>query len=367
MTDTPVIDFEYSAQYRITNPKPLVTALINNYNYGRFLAEAIDSALAQTWQNLEVLVVDDGSTDNSREVLERYDDKIRVIYKENGGQASAFNAGIREAKGEILCFLDSDDIWHSNKVEQVVAKYQEGHFGLVCHDLYEVDANRNRVNEFLQSQTNNTPLCSGNLLKVLQKTIKWMFSATSGMSLPTKLALEIIPLPENDWRISADAPLALASICHAPAGVIQEALGEYRLHGKNGYASIKKDLNKIRLQVLIDDAKKYIFLKEYLLKINRIVDIKNPKEDYHYYRKLCFITKELPLYNLVNIWIKNIITTIENPTKRPLTYIKSFSYLISDTLLAFLIQIHAPNPYKKPRNEFKNLDFKKPLKDYLNP
>ena len=88
------------------NSKPLVTILICNYNYGRFLAEAIESALAQTWKNIEVIVVDDGSTDESREILTKYKGKIRIILKENGGQASAFNAGIAKARGEIVCFLD---------------------------------------------------------------------------------------------------------------------------------------------------------------------------------------------------------------------------------------------------------------------
>ena len=117
------------------NSKPLVTILICNYNYGRFLAEAIESALAQTWKNIEVIVVDDGSTDESREILTKYKGKIRIILKENGGQASAFNAGIAKARGEIVCFLDSDDICHRDRVSRVIEKYKQGKWGLVCHDL----------------------------------------------------------------------------------------------------------------------------------------------------------------------------------------------------------------------------------------
>ncbi len=82
--------------------KPLASILINNYNYGRFLHEAIDSALSQTYPHTEVIVVDDGSTDNSREIIASYEDQIIPVLKENGGQASALNAGFAASRGEIV-------------------------------------------------------------------------------------------------------------------------------------------------------------------------------------------------------------------------------------------------------------------------
>lgn len=105
--------------------KPLVSILINNYNYGRYLSDAIDSALGQTYLNTEVIVVDDGSTDNSREVIEHYGDRIVAILKENGGQASAMNAGFAASKGEIICILDSDDLFLPEKVSEVVDLFQK--------------------------------------------------------------------------------------------------------------------------------------------------------------------------------------------------------------------------------------------------
>lgn len=102
----------------------LVSILINNYNYGRFLPNAIDSALKQTYPNIEVVVVDDGSTDNSREVINSYIDQIIPVFKNNGGQASAINAGFAASKGEIICFLDADDIFLPDKVSEVVNMFQ---------------------------------------------------------------------------------------------------------------------------------------------------------------------------------------------------------------------------------------------------
>src|SRR5437899_12739946 len=100
--------------------QPLVTALINTYNYGRFLPFAINSVLNQTYKNIEIIVVDDGSTDHTQEVLERYADRVRKIRTTNGGQAQARNVGIPLARGELLMLLDADDAWLPGKVQRRV-------------------------------------------------------------------------------------------------------------------------------------------------------------------------------------------------------------------------------------------------------
>lgn len=108
----------------------LVSVLINNYNYGRFIGEAIESVLSQTYQNWELIVVDDGSSDDSVEAAEafrnKYPEKIQVISKDNGGQASAFNVGVSAARGDIIAFLDSDDCWYADKLAEIVRAH-EGH------------------------------------------------------------------------------------------------------------------------------------------------------------------------------------------------------------------------------------------------
>ena len=88
----------------------LVSIVINNYNYARYVAATIDSALAQTWHPLEVIVVDDGSTDDSWSVIEGYGDRVRAIQQPNGGQGAAYNAGFAASRGEWVMFLDSDDL-----------------------------------------------------------------------------------------------------------------------------------------------------------------------------------------------------------------------------------------------------------------
>ena len=107
-------------------PEPLVSIIIDNFNYARFVSSAIDSALAQSYAPVEVIVVDDGSTDNSRDVIATYGDRISTIFKLNGGHASAFNAGFRASHGSIVMFLDADDLLLPNAVEEVVREWHPG-------------------------------------------------------------------------------------------------------------------------------------------------------------------------------------------------------------------------------------------------
>ena len=100
--------------------KLCVSIIINNYNYGAFLRKAIDSALAQTYRSVEVIVVDDGSTDDSRDIIASYGDQVVAVLKDNGGQPSAMNAGFEVSQGDIVALLDSDDWFEPNKVEELV-------------------------------------------------------------------------------------------------------------------------------------------------------------------------------------------------------------------------------------------------------
>ncbi len=96
---------------------PLVSVVIPNYNYALYIGKCIESILAQTYGNIEVIVVDDGSTDNSHEVLKRYVDKVRVIYSHNFGVNHARNLGIRNCNGKFVSFCDSDDYWEPEKIQ----------------------------------------------------------------------------------------------------------------------------------------------------------------------------------------------------------------------------------------------------------
>jgi glycosyltransferase involved in cell wall biosynthesis len=111
----------------------VVTAVIPTYNYGRFVAEAVESALAQTYSPVEVVVVDDGSTDDTAERLQPYRGRIRYLYQENRGLSGARNAGMRAARGEYVALLDSDDTWKPEKIAaQMSLALAHGYQAVVC-------------------------------------------------------------------------------------------------------------------------------------------------------------------------------------------------------------------------------------------
>ncbi len=126
---------------------PLVSVIIPTYNRREYVQEAIDSVLAQTYRDFEIIVIDDGSTDGTGEALTaRYGDQIRYIWQKNAGESAARNLGIDIARGQYVAFLDSDDLWLPNKlVKQIVVLRQNSQVGLVYSYVYQIDREGRRL------------------------------------------------------------------------------------------------------------------------------------------------------------------------------------------------------------------------------
>ena len=217
--------------------RPLTSILINNYNYARFLDEAIDSALSQNYPRKEIIVVDDGSTDNSREIISRYGDRIIPIFKENGGQASAFNAGVARCQGDILCFLDSDDFFHPDKLERVAAAfYRHGTNSrpLLVHHFLAIKSHAdNDLHGDVFGRTHDSPMN----LYAFAKRYRFLWNEigpTTSMSINRRLADRLFPISERA-RISADAFIACGASLVGEAYLLKEILGGYRIHGNNNW------------------------------------------------------------------------------------------------------------------------------------
>ncbi len=214
------------------NDKPLVSILINNYNYENFLAEAIDSALSQTYSSVEVVVVDDGSKDNSREVINNYGARIVSVFKKNGGQASAFNAGFQASQGEIICFLDADDYYAANKVSRIVELFRQNPgSGWIFHELDDVDTNKHHL-EFPINLGVSECVFSDLRENILKGHLLPQFPATSGLCFKRNILKQILPMPEQ-LLISADNFLRLATIYLSPGLLLPDKLAVHRIHGAN--------------------------------------------------------------------------------------------------------------------------------------
>jgi glycosyltransferase involved in cell wall biosynthesis len=118
---------------------PLVSVVVTCFNYGRYLGRCLDSALRQSYPHLEVVVVDDGSTDDTEQVMDAYrgDPRLSCLRQENRGQAVAKNAGIRRSHGEFVAFLDADDLWCADKLEKQMILFDDQEVGVVyCRARY---------------------------------------------------------------------------------------------------------------------------------------------------------------------------------------------------------------------------------------
>ena len=205
--------------------RPSVSIVINNYNYARFLAKSIDSALAQSYADVEVIVVDDDSADGSRELIARYGDRVTpVLQAPNSGQGAAFNAGFGASRGDIVMFLDADDWLHPHAVERVAASWRPGlsklHFRL---DLVDVQARPRDVHPASEIRMDG-----GDVVPLLLTTGRYITAPTTGNAFSRHALVAVLPVPETIYRICADGYLNTVVPFHGPVATSEERLGVYR-------------------------------------------------------------------------------------------------------------------------------------------
>ncbi|MGP1383518.1 MAG: glycosyltransferase family 2 protein [Thainema sp.] len=215
------------------NAQPLVSVIINNYNYAQFVAQAINSVLEQTYSNCEILVVDDGSTDSSRQVIESFGKKVCSIFQKNGKQAAALNTGFENSRGDIIIFLDSDDYLLPDAIEKVVTAFQEG-VGKVHYRLQVVDGNNQSLGYFIPSV--GMKLATGEVWHQLLKTSSYVSSPMSGNAYLRKTLIPIFPIPDA-YKTTADDYLMISTPFYAQSlASLDEPIGAYRVHESNQWA-----------------------------------------------------------------------------------------------------------------------------------
>jgi len=226
---------------------PLVSIVINNYNYGRFLAEAIESALAQTYPALDLIVVDDGSSDDSREIIARYRDRVRVVLKQNGGQASALNAGFAASRGEVVLFLDADDTLAPRALEKVVASWNPG----VARVQFPLNVAR-ADGVLTGGRVPADAMLAGDLRRLVLESGGYPTVGTTGTAFGRQALEAVMPIPEEAWRREPDLYLLLLTPFQGDVACIAEPLGSYRVHGANSWVRSVADPARLREQLALD-------------------------------------------------------------------------------------------------------------------
>jgi glycosyltransferase involved in cell wall biosynthesis len=203
-----------------------VTVVICNYNYERYLATAIDSALNQDYASLRVLVIDDGSTDASREIVESYGSRVSAIFKTNGGQVSAYNCAVEVIETEFAIFLDSDDFLYPSAVSEVMRAFASDDCVKVQFRLDVVDAKGNPTGAYVPN-TDPAPNC-GRLLMG-----GWLYPSppASGNAYRVSALKRIFPVPESSInRYGADFYAIYGVALVGTVESISRSLGGYRVH-----------------------------------------------------------------------------------------------------------------------------------------
>lgn len=242
---------------------PKVSVIIPTYNREKYIVETLQSVFAQTFTDYEVIVIDDGSTDNTSVVLKPYLDRIIYIRKPNGGQGSARNAGIKMAKGEYMAFLDSDDLWMPEKLELQV-KYLDEHpdVGLVFTDYvvfsedspsHGLSPARGEGGQRRFSDELNKKCYSGNDLSF---NILFRGNFIANLTVMVRMdCFECVGYFDESRELigGEDYDMWLRIAIRYKLGHIPEILAQYRVHGDNvigtdlekGYILQNKVINKI--------------------------------------------------------------------------------------------------------------------------
>jgi glycosyltransferase involved in cell wall biosynthesis len=236
---------------------PLVSIVVDNYNYARFLPRSVGSALAQTYPNVEVLVVDDASTDGSQDVIRAFGQRVTPVLKAaNAGHGAAFNSGFAASRGEIVLFLDADDYLYPRAVECVVAEFGPG-VAKVQYRLDLVDAAGQTVDSFPAPEVR---FDHGDVIPLLLSTGRYEGTVTSGNAFSRDALEAVLPMPEERFRQGGDGYVGTLAPLFGTVRSIEERLGAYVQHGENHGDFAKKLQQRLRWR-LEHDAARYEALR----------------------------------------------------------------------------------------------------------
>ena len=211
-----------------------ISVILNNHNYGQFIGAAIQSVLSQDYSDFELVIVDDGSIDNSREVISSFaDPRIRIVQKENGGQLSAFNEGFKVCSGDIICFLDSDDMYQQGYLNAVIKQFTK-HPDCECLvGRIEYFGHRTGFDDCVYADG----FLGCNPFSVATRHV-WQGGPTSACSIKRDTLAKILPYSEDEehWKTRADDILIWGTdLVGANKYCFSSPTIKYRVHGSNSF------------------------------------------------------------------------------------------------------------------------------------
>jgi glycosyltransferase involved in cell wall biosynthesis len=210
-----------------TSSTNLVSIIIPVYNREQYIGAALESVLSQSYRPLEIIVVDDGSSDRTAEIVKRFDDQVSYVYRANGGPAAARNHGLALASGEFIAFLDSDDLWPATKLETQI-RYLLGHTEVqyvIGKATYFAEPGTTLPSGFREEL-----LDGGRTAQLLQAMVarKSVFDRVGNFNIQLRTAEDV------DW-------FCRANDLKIPMAAVEEVVLNIRVHGEN--TSLKESHN----------------------------------------------------------------------------------------------------------------------------
>jgi glycosyltransferase involved in cell wall biosynthesis len=225
--------------------KPILSVLIDTYNHEPYIEQAVSSAIDQDLPSAdyEMIVVDDGSTDRTPEIVRKFVPRVRLLSKKNGGQASAFNAGFAESRGEFVALLDGDDWWARGKLAAVLDSFERNpQDAAVSHAYNEVRENESEPRLVGPREEEVLTLCTPKAASLARE--HWHFLLPCALTVRRRVLERVVPIPEV-LVFSADGPIAAASMAMG-VRVLPQPLAYYRVHAANLNAIDERDSTKMR-------------------------------------------------------------------------------------------------------------------------
>lgn len=213
--------------------EPLVSVIIPNYNYAHYLPQAVESVLAQTYANLEIMVVDDGSTDDSEAILRGYGNRLRWIKRQNQGVAAARNLGASQTTGQLVAFLDADDLWLPDKLERQVQRFlNDPELGLVHCGVEEID----KEGQHLRFRDDGLEGWVAKDMLIFNRGV--ILGGGSGVIVPRDEFAAVAGF-DTSLSTSADWDLFYRLAARRRVGFVSAPLLKYRVHNSNMHRNVR--------------------------------------------------------------------------------------------------------------------------------
>ncbi|MEM9624696.1 MAG: glycosyltransferase [Pseudomonadota bacterium] len=225
-----------------------LSIVVSSYNYGRYLRTAIDSALGQDHDRLQIIVVDDGSTDDSIDIIKSYGRRIEAIFQENQGQVASCTAGLQRCRHDIVIFLDSDDRLEPFAAAEIMALWTP-RTTKVQYALQAIDSEDGLVNTIFPKYPHS--LTPSTIRAELLRAGVYPATTTSGTAFSKSFLEQVMPIPAS-YDCDIDDALNAAAPLYGDVQTLRKTLGQYRVHDRN--TSAHSELTAERFERYVMDA-----------------------------------------------------------------------------------------------------------------